>query len=281
METLNLKTYGDYRDFLKAHFKEKQSQNKTWSQGLWARRLGLKGTSSLTKILTGEREPGKVISDKFIHYFNFNENETSYFCDLIRLSKIKDDPRLKVMLMEKMGREYPDANLRILDDKSFTIISNWFGMAIREMVRLEDFQEDPVWIQSRLRFPVQEREIQQTLVDLLQQGLIKRTKLGNLVSSMGILRTTDDVSSEAIKSYHEQMLDNAKISLREVNVEMREFTAETLTINTANIPAAKQLIREFKAKFSRLLEEQKGNETYQLQIQFFPISKELKDENSH
>jgi uncharacterized protein (TIGR02147 family) len=275
LNTLNVKHFGDYRDFLKSHFEVKKSQNPNWSYGMWAQRLGLKATSSLTKIIAGEREPGPEITAKMVSFFDFDSVEDQYFNDLIRLSKFKDDARLKIMLMEKMGREHPDAKLHIIEDKSFEIISNWFCMTIREMVKLQDFQESSEWIQSRLMFPVSIPEIEKAMTDLLHQGLVKRHKDGSLKVSSGLIRTTDDVASEGIKKYHEQMLDNAKTSLRKVAVEKREFTAETFTISADRLPEAKEFIRDFKAKFVRLFEEQTGDQTYQFQAQFFPLTGDI------
>ena len=272
--TLNIKHYGDYRDYLSAYFTLKKASNPSFSYGQWSKRLGLKGTSSLTKVIQGEREPGPVITEKIGKYFDFDATEMSYFSDLIRLSKLKDDPRLRMMVMEKMGREFPDAKLKVIDDKSSQIISDWFCLTIREMVRLQDFQEDLSWIQKRLLFPVEVPDIELAIKNLLHQGFIKRDRSGTLVTSAGLLHTTNDVSSKAIKQYHSQMLDNAKLALKDVDVSLREFSAETLTISTQKIPVAKELIRDFKAKFARLLEEQSGDETYQLQIQFFPLTKE-------
>jgi len=277
METQpHLKHFGDYRDFLNAHFDYKKIQNKQWSYGLWAKRLGLGATSSLTKIINGEREVGSKIEQSFINYFDFSIDEASYFSDLIRLSKNAHDPCLRLLIMERMGREHPDAHLKVLDDKSFEIISNWFGLTIRELVRLRDFKEDFDWIQSRLRYEVSSQEIKETIQNLLHQGLLKRDQEGKLITSKGLLHTTNDVASSAIKKYHEQMLDIAKQSLHEVELELREFSAETLTLNVENIAEAKEVIRQFKAKFSKMFEEQEGNQTYQLQLQFFPLTKEIK-----
>lgn len=269
---LNIKEFIDYRAFLKSFFEMKKTQNTNFSYGMWANRLGLKATSSLTKIINGEREPGTEITSKMISFFNFDSIEEQYFNDLIRLSKIKDDPRLKMMLMERMGREHPDARLFVMDDRSVEIISNWFGLTIREMVKLNDFVEDYEWIKKRLMFDVSVEDIAKTMTDLLHQGLIKRNKQGKLVVSEGLLHTTNDVASEGIKRYHEQMLDNAKKALRAVPVHKREYNAETFVIDEANIPEAKEFIREFKAKFVRTFEEKEGNQTYQLQVQFFPLT---------
>jgi uncharacterized protein (TIGR02147 family) len=272
VDNINIKEFMDYRSYLKSFFELKKSHNPNWSYGVWANKLGLKATSSLTKIITGEREPGPDITQKMVSFFNFNSVEGQYFNDLIRLSKIKDDPRLKMMLMERMGREHPDAHLHIMDDRSVEIISNWFGLTIRELVKLSDFVEDAEWIQKRLMFEVSTTEINKTLDDLQHQGLIKRDKAGKLRVSDGLLHTTNDVASEGIKKYHEQMLDNAKVAIRSTPLEKREFNAETFVIDEKNLPEAKEFIREFKSKFVRNFEEKEGNQVYQLQIQFFPLT---------
>ena len=274
MEAVNIKEYIDYRMYLKSYFDHKKSVNPNWSYGVWANRLGLKSTSSLTKIITGNREPGEDITSKMISFFQFDSVEGQYFNDLIRLSKIKDDPRLKMMLMERMGREYPDAHLHIMDDRSIEIISNWFGLTIREMVKLSDFIEDSAWIQKRLMFDVSQDDITKTITDLLHQGLIKRNATGKLIVSEGILHTANDIASEGIKKYHEQMLDNAKLALRSVPLHKREFNAETFVIDINKLPEAKEFIREFKSKFTRIFEESEGKQAYQFQVQFFPLTRD-------
>ena len=84
--------------------------------------LGLKDTSSITKIIQGQREPGAAITGGLIRYFKFSPKDAQYFQDLVRLRKIKTDPRLSVLLLEKMGKDHPDGALRILDDKSFQLL---------------------------------------------------------------------------------------------------------------------------------------------------------------
>lgn len=107
---VNIFSFNDYRSFLLAYAHVMKEKNPRWSFGAWARRLELKTTSSLTKILQGDRNPGAEITDKFVKYFRFSEQETEYFRDLIRLEKIKHDGRLVSLLVEKMKKEYPTAS---------------------------------------------------------------------------------------------------------------------------------------------------------------------------
>ena len=146
------------------------------------------------------------------------------------------------------------------------------------MLRLKDFQEDPKWISKRLAFSLSEDQIKKTLNILEQQGLICRNSDGKLSVGEGSLQTGNDKVSEAIQSYQTQMLENAKLELTTQHILEREFNAETITINQSRIPEAKELIRKFKSDFARMFEETEGDRTYQMQIQFFSLTKEISNE---
>lgn len=270
---MNLNKFTDYRTFLVAHVQDMKKKKKNWSYGAWAQSLGLKTTSSITKIINGEREPGPNMTKKMVHYFEFDEKQAQYFRDLICLQKIKSNPRLSVLLMEKMGKDYPDSRLRVMDDKSFLIISNWYYLALRELCRMQNFKEEPEWISEIFLFKVTSREISQAIKTLVQLDLLKRDSKGLLYLHEGRLDTSNDIASEAIKRYHEQMLEHAKSAIRKITVEEREITSTSLLMSSANLKMAKDLIREFKQKFEKLMEEDCGDRVYQLQIQLFPLTK--------
>jgi uncharacterized protein (TIGR02147 family) len=269
---MSVRKFTDYRAFLVAHAQDMKKSKPDWSYGSWAKRLGLKTTSSITKILDGDREAGEQISEQMVRYFNFKEKDAQYFRDLISLSKLRKNPRLGVLLLEKMSKEHPNGMQRLLDSKTFSVISNWHYLPLREMTRMKDFQEDPDLIAKKFRFKITPREITKALQVMIELGLLKRDANGTLAVAEGRITTGDDVSDEGIKRYHEQMLDNAKLALRETEVDEREFTASSLVLQTKNLPKAKQLIREFKANFARLLEEDEGDAVYQIQIQLFPLT---------
>lgn len=89
----------------------------------------------------------------------------------------------------------------------------------------------------------------------------------------GRINTSNDVASEAIKRYHEQMLEHARESVRSADVDERELTASCLVMRVSNLSQAKVMIREFRSKFARTFEEDGGDAVYQIQIQLFPITK--------
>ncbi|MGE0528820.1 MAG: DUF4423 domain-containing protein, partial [Bdellovibrionales bacterium] len=263
----------DVRAFLQATTQTCRERNQRWSYGMWARQLGLKSTSSITKIVNGQRDPGRTIVDKLVRHFRFSKRHESYFRDLVHLHKLRHNPRVAVALMERMAKQHPDGNVRLLDDKTFSLISTWYSLAVREMIRMRAFKGNARKIAEALHFDVTWREVKRMIDLLLELGLLIRDTQGALQVSEGRITTTSDITSEAIKRYHEQMLSHAAHALRAFAVEEREFTGSTLIISAKNLPQAKELIRDFRARFAALLEETSGDQVYQIQIQFFPLSK--------
>ncbi len=273
--TTSIYKFSDYRTFLLAHAQDMKQKKSQWSYGLWARELGLKSTSSITKIIQGDREPGAQIEAELAKYFQFDEKQMNYFRDLVQLQKMSRNPRLSALLMEKIDKDFSDPSLRTLDSKIFATISNWYYLSLRELCRLKSFQEDPKWISEKFLYKVTPTDIKQALNVLIDLGLLTRKTNGQLTLSEGRINTSNDISNEAIKRYHEQMLDLAKTAIRDISVEQREMSSVTLLMSSQKMSLAKEMIREFKQKFERLMEEDSGDQIYQMQIQLFPITKQI------
>ena len=270
---ISIRQFTDYRTFLIAHSQDMKRIRPEWSYGSWAKRLGLKATSSITKILHGEREPGDQITEQLVNYFQFDERDATYFRDLVRLNKIRKDPRLSLLLLEKMSKENPQVAYRFLDDKTFSVISNWYYLPLRELIGSPQFVEDAEWIVKQFRFKLTAREVTQAVETMLELNLIQRTDDGRLSLATGRISTNNDVASEGIKRYHEQMLDHAKLALRNTEMGEREFTASSLSLRIESLEKAKEVIRDFRRHFADLIEETEGDIVYQLQIQLFPLTK--------
>jgi uncharacterized protein (TIGR02147 family) len=264
----SLTQYLDYRTFLVAHAQEQKRRSTHWTFGAWSKRLGLKGTASLTRVIQGNRHPGPQMIESLVRYFSFGDKDAEYFRDLVRLS---------ALIMEKMGKKFANGVVKYVDEKTFNVISNWYHLPIREMVRLNDFRPDPLWIARNLMFKVGVREVGQALRTLTDLGLVALDDKGRMTLAQGRLNTGDDVANEAVKRHHEEMLENARAALRMVPVEKREITSQCIAISSEKLPQAKELIRQFQDKFSELMEDDVSCDViYQMQIQFFPLSREVR-----
>lgn len=276
MRDLDLFEFSDYRAFLIAHAQDMKTTHTRWSFGSWARRLNLKATSSLTKIIQGERNPGPEMTDKFIQYFRFNDSQSQYFRDLVRLHKLKNDPRLSLMLIEKIQKRYSNTRFKVLDDKTFLSISNWYYYSLREMVRTDFFLEDPKWISQVHQFKVTPQDARKALDDMLTLGLLKRNEHGELeVTSDCVSSGDNDFATEGVNRYHEQSLRNATEAIRSVPLSDREFGGMVIAVSSERITEAKHFVRDVRRKFAELFDDPNGDRIYQFQLQMFPLTKKI------
>lgn len=264
--------YSDYKTYLADYLQYKKKENPAFSIGLWAKKLGLNNTASFSRVITGDRLPGKEIQGRIINYFDFNKKESEFFKYLVTLEKVKGDSELSFLVMEKLSSCHPEKKFKKLDQDTFALISEWHHFAIREMVALPDFVEDEDWIVKRLRFAVTPGKIKKSLGLLQKVGLLSRNESGELIQSNSNFSSDPDVSSEASKRHHEASLELAKNAVRTVGLTLREFDTTVLAINKSKIPEMKELIRKFRNQFIQRFEVDECDEVYSLQIQFFPYT---------
>jgi len=280
----NLFSYSDYRSYLKSFYEDKKRANPRWTYGVWAKQMGLKDNSSIIKIIRGQRQAGPEVTKKLISYFQFTSRESMYFQDLIHLAKANKDPSLTLPILQKIKLYRHLNDFHILPEEDFRVISQWIFYALRQMSKLNDFRMDAQWISEQLLFQVTPTQVKEALDTLQKKGLLLWDSEKKCWSrGKGKLDTTDDVASEAIKRFHEGSLDNAKIILRDPQVPVveREFDSFTLAFNSKDLASAKEYLRKVMDDFAVIYGREvvgQSDRVYQLQLQFYPLTK-LKKEN--
>jgi len=69
----------------------------------------------------------------------------------------------------------------------------------------------------------------------------------------------------------------AEAALSDFPVEQREFGNVSIAVNASDLPAAKKRLREFIDQFNRDFERDEAQEVYQLNVQFYPLTRPKKD----
>jgi len=270
---LNIRHYTDFRSFLRNYVESSKVVNPRWTWGVWAKQLGLSDRSSISKVVQGSAEPGEKLAQKLVNFFKFNENESSYFQDLIRLNKIQNDPKLSLMLLEKMGKIEPDLTEQEMDEKNFITIAHWYYLPLRESVLFKNFNQNPTELAKKFLFPVTSDEIAEAIDTMIKLGLLTRDEKGLLKPATGRLNTGNKGVAPAVRQYHRSMLNNAQSALENIATNERHFSASTIRFNQNNMAKASELIEDFKKKFVELFEEKEGDTVVQMQMQLFPVIK--------
>ena len=261
----------DYREFLNSHVEMKQLTSPHWNLSTWSRALGLKSTSSLTKVLSGERKPGPKMVDQFVKYFKFNREEEAHFRSLVLLTKDKHATFMGALLTSVQGKESA-LQKRVLELFEFRLIAEWQHLSVRELFRVEGLTLTASKIRKLLKDDLSVETIEKSISLLKALKLIQKNKTGEFFSGDEHIHTQNEVSDSAVRFYHEQKLDQAKRRLNDTTVEEREFQSLVLLLDREDLPAIKSKIRKFISEIEMDLAHKKVNQLYQFQVQLFPVS---------
>jgi len=267
----NIFAHSDYRSFLWSYYENQKSS--TWNYGVWAKELKLKDNSSINKIIRGQRHPGPELVQRLSTYFKFKKNEEEYFEKLVDLAKAQKNPKRSLDILIELKKLSPKSSFEILDEKEFKILSHWIYLTIRQMVKLKNFVPDPEVICKRLKFKTTPQKVKEAIELLLEKGFLTKSASGKLTLKNGPIKTEDGIVSEAIKKYHIGSMKNAAISLYKDDISEREFGSLSLCISKHDLPRAKEHLQKILKEFSALFDCQSADQVYQLQHQFFPLTK--------
>jgi len=270
-QQLSVFDYTDYRAFLSDVLTARRLTHPRFSLGSWAKRLKLGSSSMLVMILKGQRNPGDDLLEKLVADLKLRVREAAFFKDLVKFEKCKNDLELRSKMLERLRVAHPAKTFRLIEPLHFEAVSKWHYYAIRELVDLPSFQEDPDWISSRLRYKVTHADINKAIKTMEKLELLSRNESGKLCYNDSI-GTANDIPQEGLKRFHEQILDLVQESLRSVPEVDREISGMTFTMCREDLPRAKEII---SSVYRELLElSRPGRDSvYHVEIGLVPLTR--------
>lgn len=264
--------YESFRQYLVDYFNLKKAQDPKFSHRSFAKMAGFRSPSFLMLVMNSKANLSKAGVEKVAAALNFNRDEEFYFKNLVHLNQAQtvEDRQLYAQQILK-SKKYK--KLHPLSEHIYEYLTHWHYAAIKELVSMKGFQEDPDWISERLRGKVTSAEVKKTIEVLLKLGLIMRTKSGHLQAAMDIIVTPDQVTSPFMAQYHEEFIRLASESIKEVPREFREISGTTFCLSKKSLLRIKEMIQRFRIEMVEVLAQEKDPEgIYQLNLQFFPLA---------
>lgn len=266
--------FDDYRDYLiKVGMPDGLYSHTSNNLQAWASRLGYKSPSSLTMVLKGQRTPSSDMVRTLSEDLKMTIKEKEYFQLLIQLEKAhkkNKDPKELLLKLSSLNSEKKAISLGL---KEFSAISEWYFLAIKQLISTPAFIEDEDWIYKKLRKKATPSQIKNAISIMLEMKTIGRDEDGKLIVLKEGLLTTNDVPSSAIKRHHFGMINRALEAINEQDVSERQVTSLTMKIKDEDLAEAKQYIFEFIKDFNEKFSTTEANELFQLNMQFFKHTK--------
>jgi len=235
---------------LQREFTLRRSRNSSYSLRAFARSLGV-NPGALSQILNGKRSLTAQSTKKILRAMNI---------DFVEKQKI-----LENWMEPSESKLFTDIS-QIQNE----IIGDWRYLAIHSVLQTKNGTK-PQQISRRLG--LHSSEVRTLLKVLERHNLIKETQNGEYQVVSPDITTSHEIPSEVIRKGNQQWIEKSLDALNGESVEARDITGMTMAIDPKKIPAAKQLIKEFRRKLCRYLESGHQESVYRLNIQLFSIER--------
>jgi uncharacterized protein (TIGR02147 family) len=276
-DKLNIFDYTDYRQFLRDYYRVRKSQNPHFSFKSFAMRAKLSSPNYLKLVMDGDRR----ITDKNIHNFirglGLEKQDADYFKNLVYYNESHQSTEDKKHYLDQMIalKARYSRQAKIVSDEHIEFLKNWFNWAIRELVLLDNFSEDPRWIANTLGNKITPKQAEESLKLLVNLGYLETTPDGDYQQTDALLSTGDNSHHALlVRNLHFQFTELALKAILNETPERRESSGLTIAVKESSLPAVKNLIREFRQNLNKVLSTPVGTDAvYHLQIHLFPLAR--------
>ena len=268
--------YQDYRSFLRDFYAECNARNPRFSLRSFASKVGL-NVSNITRILNGQRNISEKTQRRIVACLKLRERESEYFTLLVRYTQARNTAD-KRALYEQI-RLYRKTKLRNLSPEYDEYFSNWFNVALRELINIVRRKMKSRELARMLLPSPKPNDVRKSLNLLLRLGLVKQKADGCMELADKFVSTPDEWTGTAIHSFQVAMAEIGKQALDRFPKSERDISTLTLSLSREGLSAAKAAIQRAREEVMHVANsDSSADRVYELNLQLFPLSKSYGEE---
>lgn len=209
---------------------------------------------ALSEIMSGKRRVSMTIAKKV-------------------MARLLIDPEISSSLFyrdEDLGENEEKQNSIQLTLDQYQVLSEWYYLAILNLIETKNFKNDSKIIAQRLGLGLDvvknalERLFRLEMIEL-KNGKLKRTDVR--------YKTSEDIANLSIRKFHHKALSKAEEAMDTIPTELRDFSAMILPADPNKLKKVKEKIRRFQNQLIKEFEGEELTEVFQVSIQVFPLTK--------
>ena len=253
-------------DILSEQYREKRASKPTYSLRSYARFLGV-SPSTLHVLMTGNKTASKKTLTKISKRAGLLKSEISYFSDLFEAKSAKTDDKKKIALRKA---RLHDSRQSLITDEEFQLIASWRHFALMELIKTQDFRNEPDWIAKRLK--MSEKAVSQALDALQKLKVLQVNHNGVIEVLKDFVAVPSGKPTLVAQNYHQSVVEEALEAIKTQPKGTRNFSSLVLKFRTKDISRVDEFIRKFRREFSLDFEDGDGHDAvYALAVQFFRL----------
>ena len=266
-----IQEFDSYRGYLKSVLAERIARNPAYSLRSFAKQLDL-SSSTLCEVLKGSKNLSEEMALHVANRLGLDESESDYLRLSVLLMRTKR-AKIKKEVQERLEEFQLNRHVDPLSEDRFKAISDWYHFGILSATELDDFDSSVRFLSERLGIQLIEAEV--AVERLVRLGMLARNADGKLKRTKAILRVAASGPSEALRSFHRQMLNKAIDSLESQGPSEKVIGTETLCLDPSRVEDYRKAAETFFEKIIQL-----GNrpgaqkkEVYHLGVHLFRLTR--------
>jgi len=268
--------YDDYRRFLKDYYIEKKRTTGYFTYRYFSALAHFSSPVFLKLVMDGKSK----ISDKsianLIVALNLNPSEGRYFETLVHFNQAKSFEKKK-RFFEALRSLSNDLRVTILGVDQYDFYARWYHAVLRELVPHCESTADAKMLGKMVYPPITSREVKKAIALLKKIEILKENEDGSFSQTSKLISTGSEAGSLAVREFHLQMSRLASTAIENVPMEERDISGLTIGISQKTFKRMKKELEDFRARImSMVLEDADVERVFRLNLQLFPLSKNIK-----
>jgi uncharacterized protein (TIGR02147 family) len=254
------------------YYKEKKSIQNFFSYRYMSQRLGI-DPGYLVKVFQGKKNITLESVPKFVELFKLSKKEAKYFELLTLFCKSKTNEEMTTYFEQLLP--YTNKTPVKVEEKNYEFYKKWYYSAIREILSFYKFNGDYAELAEMVYPPIKPSEAKKAVELLESLELIKKDENQEYILTARFLTTGEEWQSIAIRNYQDEVLQLARDALDKIPKDERDFSTLTVSLSKEGFDKIRQGLKQFRSQvFDTVEKDQNVDKVYQLNLQFFPISRQ-------
>jgi len=275
----------NYRTYIKDFIDTKKETTYGYSYSIFAKKADV-SKNSVSMIINGKRNLSSKMVPAFIKTMSLKKQEAQYFRNLIDYNHIqmleeqgkKFDLNLKISCLEKITKlKSTQKEVFRFEYEKFKLISEWYIVALLELIPTKYFINRPPEIKKRFKNKVNEEQIKEAIKILTHLGLIQKTSLGlkRVDKPISVDDQEENIFHLSKIKFLKGVMEQGMNSLDELEEgEIREIGGVTFSANEKQAKKIKEMILNLRKEINKLTSDFKYTDNvYQVNLSLFPLTK--------
>ncbi len=270
----NLYEFVNYRlylqDFLAEHKKDAEPD---YSHKMILAKMGISSTGFLSNVIAGRKNLTPIQIIKLAKILRMNKAESAYFEAMVyftqaKLIDEKNEYFNRLVTLQKV-------NLKVLDKKKMSVFSKWYYVVVRELLYFYRYNgSNPSGLGHKVEPTIRHSEAEQAVRYLEELGLIEKGENGYYKQVENAVTSGDEVRSLHLTNFQLATMELAKRAIQKIPAAERDVSVLTMTLSQDTFQMVKSELQHIRKRIAKIaVDEDKPDRVYQLNIQFFPVTK--------